>query len=511
MPVEHRLAPQVVFVLADQGRTEDAVVLASTLRRLDLDLDLGLLDRWTPERVRHVADVIGARIWLESLTRVGDQAALRAARTVLTADLVALDPRRRAHLSHLLATALVSGPHGGDPEVLREAGDLLDGVRTQSAILGYLPIEAAALSRLALLQVPTGDLESARRLAGAALSRAGEAARPTYWTFVAQAVDQWARYFQGLATDPEVMAELERSLPRYPFDSAATIVAGTVVALGHMQTGAMPQARSWFNGLLRDRDFSARGIWRLFPLVADAYLAVASGDQRRAREREEDLMRGGAPGEALLVRAVRLAETGDGSDALLAVQSVTARRVRSTGLTYPVACALEAMLLERGGRHLRADQVIRQALGASEPYAARRVFAAHDPAVMASLLRRAAAAQPGNRWVSEILAYVEAEVARAEPPQRIALPSPEPEDAIAPSEPDRVDEVPIRTSPLTVREEQVLALVNGGASQIQVARELFVSLNTVKTHLRSIRHKLGAERTAEAAAVARSSGWLGVH
>lgn len=506
MPVEHRLAPQVVFLLADTGRTEDAVVLASALRGLDVDREL---DREaTPAQVRQVADVIGARIWLECLIGIGDEVAVRAARTLLTADVVGLDPRRRAHLRFLVAAALVSGPRGGDPEVLREAGELLDAVRTQGSILGYLPLEAAALSRLALLHVPTGDLESARRLAGAALSRAGEAASPTYWSFVAQAVDQWARYFQGLPTDPEVMAEVERSLPRYPFDSAATIVAGTVVALGHMQTGAMSQARSWFNGLLGERDFSGRGIWRLFPLVADAYLAVASGDQLRAREREEDLMRGGAPGEALLVRAVRLAEAGDGRDALLAVQSVTARLVRSTGLTHPVACALEAMLLERGGHHLRADQVLRQALGASEPYAARRVFAAHDPAVMATLLRRAVAARPGNPWVQEVLAYVEAEAARTDPPQRIELTSPEPEVAGPPGEPDRFVEVPVQPSPLTVREEQVLALVNGGASQAQVARELFVSLNTVKTHLRSIRHKLGAERTAEAAAVARGSGWL---
>lgn len=45
-------------------------------------------------------------------------------------------------------------------------------------------------------------------------------------------------------------------------------------------------------------------------------------------------------------------------------------------------------------------------------------------------------------------------------------------------------------SPLTRREREVLGLVAQGASNRAIAGNLFVSHNTVKTHLRNIREKL---------------------
>ena len=67
---------------------------------------------------------------------------------------------------------------------------------------------------------------------------------------------------------------------------------------------------------------------------------------------------------------------------------------------------------------------------------------------------------------------------------------------------------PYKEVPLTPRELQVLRLVNDGASHAQISTELYISLNTTKTHLRSVRRKLGVERTSEAAALARREGWL---
>ena len=55
---------------------------------------------------------------------------------------------------------------------------------------------------------------------------------------------------------------------------------------------------------------------------------------------------------------------------------------------------------------------------------------------------------------------------------------------------------------LTPREREVLILTADGHSSVEVAKELYVSMSTVKTHLRAIYEKL--EVTDRAAAVAEA-------
>lgn len=59
---------------------------------------------------------------------------------------------------------------------------------------------------------------------------------------------------------------------------------------------------------------------------------------------------------------------------------------------------------------------------------------------------------------------------------------------------------------LSPRERRVLDLLAQGRSNKEIARELGVSANTVKTHLANLYAKLGARRRTEAVAVARRSG-----
>jgi ATP/maltotriose-dependent transcriptional regulator MalT len=63
--------------------------------------------------------------------------------------------------------------------------------------------------------------------------------------------------------------------------------------------------------------------------------------------------------------------------------------------------------------------------------------------------------------------------------------------------------------PLTARELEVLRLVALGRSNSQVARELFVTIGTVKSHLHTISGKLGAVNRVEAVARGRELGLLG--
>lgn len=59
---------------------------------------------------------------------------------------------------------------------------------------------------------------------------------------------------------------------------------------------------------------------------------------------------------------------------------------------------------------------------------------------------------------------------------------------------------------LTERELAVLELVAGGASNPQIAEELVISVNTVKTHLRNILDKLQLENRTQAATYAIRNG-----
>ena len=62
--------------------------------------------------------------------------------------------------------------------------------------------------------------------------------------------------------------------------------------------------------------------------------------------------------------------------------------------------------------------------------------------------------------------------------------------------------------PLTAREAEVLRLMADGASYESVARELFVSVNTVRHHVKSLYRKLEVNSRAEAVARARRLGLL---
>ena len=67
---------------------------------------------------------------------------------------------------------------------------------------------------------------------------------------------------------------------------------------------------------------------------------------------------------------------------------------------------------------------------------------------------------------------------------------------------DTSDDVP--PARLTLRERQVLDCLAGGAGRSEVAARLFISVNTVRTHLQNIMTKLGVHSTLEAIAMVRS-------
>ena len=62
---------------------------------------------------------------------------------------------------------------------------------------------------------------------------------------------------------------------------------------------------------------------------------------------------------------------------------------------------------------------------------------------------------------------------------------------------------PMIVEQLSGREREVLSLLSGMLSTAEVASELYISVNTVKTHLKSIYRKLAATHRGEAVRRAR--------
>jgi len=83
---------------------------------------------------------------------------------------------------------------------------------------------------------------------------------------------------------------------------------------------------------------------------------------------------------------------------------------------------------------------------------------------------------------------------------RVEVPVPAPSGPFAPNS-ARIDELG-----LTPREMEVLQLIAQGLSTRQMAERLFVSENTVKTHVTRVLDKLGADRRTQAVQLGRDLG-----
>jgi LuxR family maltose regulon positive regulatory protein len=75
----------------------------------------------------------------------------------------------------------------------------------------------------------------------------------------------------------------------------------------------------------------------------------------------------------------------------------------------------------------------------------------------------------------------------------------------------RIDRQPQPTAALTPRELVVLRLLTTGLSSREIASELYVSVNTVRTQIRAIHRKLEATSREEAILRAREVGLLPDH
>lgn len=115
----------------------------------------------------------------------------------------------------------------------------------------------------------------------------------------------------------------------------------------------------------------------------------------------------------------------------------------------------------------------------------------------------------GNSWIDPVIAHTVLQQAQNSPLETLQGNSGEQTQAktvINAVEPQYKEF--LATCPLTERELEVLELIVGGRSNAEIAEKLYITVGTVKTHVRSILNKLCADDRTQAAVRALRSGWV---
>jgi DNA-binding CsgD family transcriptional regulator len=234
---------------------------------------------------------------------------------------------------------------------------------------------------------------------------------------------------------------------------------------------------------------------RVAMLVERAFLAALSSDRGLLRMVATHLDALNARGEAALVEGLLADLDGDRRRAAASFDTAAADAVYSQPPTRAIALACHAQLLDALGEKEAAIEHL--ATAATETEVRRNAVPflgwTRQGTPMRVLLPRLGE-ESASRWVREMNETL-AEFPEVMTSLRSSTPTRHERQAAA----DAV----VRPL-LSPREREVLGELARGATYADIAASLFVSENTVKTHVSSLYGKLAVSRRSEALAVARS-------
>jgi LuxR family transcriptional regulator, maltose regulon positive regulatory protein len=217
---------------------------------------------------------------------------------------------------------------------------------------------------------------------------------------------------------------------------------------------------------------------RLTAVESRAY--AAAGDIRAAFATA-----GRAGRESSLEVAVTLAHAwlaaGDSNKARRALMPALASRTEVPERVRLQACLVDARLSYDSGDVARGRRALESALRLAAPEQLRLPFTIERRWIR-PVLRRDPALAHTHRCLLEPTLHRDQFPARLIVPQQVTVG---------------------RVEPLTDREREVLRHVSGILSSAEIAREMYISINTVKTHLRNIYRKLAATHRGDAVRRAR--------
>ncbi|HLO89188.1 MAG TPA: response regulator transcription factor [Nostocaceae cyanobacterium] len=113
----------------------------------------------------------------------------------------------------------------------------------------------------------------------------------------------------------------------------------------------------------------------------------------------------------------------------------------------------------------------------------------------------------GNAWIDPAIARIVLQQAQQNQPKPESI---APDPTLTPTSSESAETIPaIDPHALTERELEVLQLIVEGCSNAVIAERLYITIGTVKTHVRNILNKLCADDRTQAAVRALRSGLVG--
>ena len=401
---------------------------------------------------------------------------------------LALHPEIRARVLASRGTAELWAGHLG------EAARILESAAETAASSGAGSGRAHCLGRLALVAALRGELTDATRLASsvrpgpATTGPQPPAMKPDPAALAALAMAHLERMELRQARD--LLRRADAGLDLTP-DRPVQVLSGLMTAccaLAERRTGSAIKIiatarRGWSAPAWLDQELS----------LVESRAHVATGDIRAALAAAQRADIRTSPAAAVALAHV-WAAAGHADNAKRALAPVLAAPGEVPARVRLQAHLVDAWLCYRGGAHALGRRALVSALRLAEPEQSRLPFALEfywiDPVLRRdpelAVIHQRLLSPPGRRG-------------------RLPARAPAPVRAPAPAAPAaRSDQGPtLIIEPLTEREREVLRHASAMLTTAEIASELYISTNTVKTHLRSIYRKLAASHRGEAVRRAR--------
>jgi LuxR family transcriptional regulator, maltose regulon positive regulatory protein len=362
-------------------------------------------------------------------------------------------------------------------------------VAARSAAPGGELLAGDSLGQLALVAASRGQLQRATGLASQSLELCRHGRRSTGGTGAAAEVAlSWVSTEMGEFPDARVHATRARA------DGPSTgplpgVMLAVATARVRRARGDVAGAEAVLTEAAGHEPRPPR--WMLDLLYAEeATTQVAGGDPGRALDTLARVGEGTSPAVALAQARAHLAGGHE-------VQGLaSAARDRTASLAARVDYALvEAARLARHAEERGARQSLGDALELAAPQLLRRPFYEAAPEVK-RLLRVDPALAARHRWLVRETSPVAPRPGAPRPSER---PS-----AVQPGRVSAERTVESAVEPLTDKEMEVLAHLAELLTTEEIAQSMFISVNTVRTHVRNILRKLVVSRRHEAVRKARS-------
>ncbi|MCL3861903.1 LuxR C-terminal-related transcriptional regulator [Actinotalea sp. K2] len=490
--------PSLVAVRALRHRVSGNVIagLRDAARLRELDKAAAATRSPLPRSARHVVDRVLLALWEARYGLVAAHEAVASASTMLIAidagDQAELCTARRSWLSFELGAVNLWLGDVSQAALWTERGT------TVAELDGSPRLLAAALAHRSVIEVVDGAYaaaaESARTSLGVAASSHLLTDPYTARAHVAAACTSFAHL------DPESAWDHLASLEQMPPDELdPTVLTLARVTRGRLLTLEGDHEPAWevLSGRsLRRADLPPQ-LGRLVA-VARAELAAARWDVSALQREAQELDDLGHPQDGALFRGVAAMLAGDvpRARALLGELLQGPMVLPATGAAA-AACLVRLTLAVDGGeaaRPLLPDLLSRVATGAVDMLL---VIAAGGDGLLADLLTDEARLPGGHPYAATALERLgrfrhrQAPVASG----RDGSPGHRPREVVS-------------RSLLTDREAAVLGHLRDGMSYEGIGHALFITPNTVKTHVRSLYRKLGVERAGQAVRRGRELGLL---